>query len=70
MIGKGIQLMTPMGSGDVFLARDKQDHVLKLENERMTGGWTLIQPSEGPTIPEHSHAGEGGGGGLGSTFED
>ena len=34
-------------------------------------GWVLIQPSEGPTIPEHSHAGQGGGGGgLGSLFED
>jgi uncharacterized protein (AIM24 family) len=31
-------------------------------------GWVLIQPSEGPTVPEHSHA--GGGGGLGSLFED
>ena len=34
-------------------------------------GWVLIQPSECPTVPEHSHAGEGGGGGgLGSLFED
>lgn len=34
-------------------------------------GWVLIQPSEGPTIPEHSHGGEGGGGGgLGSFFND
>ena len=34
-------------------------------------GWVLIQPSEGPTIPEHSHGGQGGsGGGLGSFFED
>ncbi len=34
-------------------------------------GWVLIQPSEGATVPEHSHAGEGsGGGGLGSLFED
>ena len=34
-------------------------------------GWVLIQPSEGPTVPEHSHAGDGGGGGgLGSLFED
>ena len=33
-------------------------------------GWVLIQPSEGPTVPEHSHAGEGGGGGFGSFFED
>jgi uncharacterized protein (AIM24 family) len=32
-------------------------------------GWVLIQPSEGPTIPEHSHGGEGGGG-LGSFFDD
>lgn len=32
-------------------------------------GWVLIQPSEGPTVPEHSHGGEsGGGGGLGSLF--
>jgi uncharacterized protein (AIM24 family) len=29
-------------------------------------GWVLIQPSEGPAIPEHSHGGEGGG--LGSLF--
>jgi uncharacterized protein (AIM24 family) len=33
-------------------------------------GWVLIQPSEGAAVPEHSHAGEGGGGGLGSLFED
>jgi hypothetical protein len=34
-------------------------------------GWVLIQPSEGATVPEHSHAGQGGGGdGLGSLFED
>ncbi len=33
-------------------------------------GWVLIQPSEGPTIPEHSHGGQGGGGGIGSLFED
>ena len=34
-------------------------------------GWVLIHPSEGPTIPEHSHAGQGGGsGGIGSLFED
>jgi uncharacterized protein (AIM24 family) len=26
-------------------------------------GWVLIQPSEGPTVPEHSHGSEGGGGG-------
>lgn len=44
--------------------------ILKLENERTTVGWALIQPSEGPTIPEHSHAGEGGGCGRGSFFED
>jgi uncharacterized protein (AIM24 family) len=32
-------------------------------------GWVLMQPSEGPTVPEHSHGGEaGGGGGLGSLF--
>jgi uncharacterized protein (AIM24 family) len=29
-------------------------------------GWVLIQPSERPTVPEHSHAGDGGGGGFGS----
>jgi uncharacterized protein (AIM24 family) len=29
-------------------------------------GWVLIQPSEGPAIPEHAHGGEGGG--LGSLF--
>jgi uncharacterized protein (AIM24 family) len=33
-------------------------------------GWVLIQPSEGPTVPEHSHGGQGGGGGLGSFFKD
>jgi uncharacterized protein (AIM24 family) len=33
-------------------------------------GWVLIPPSEGPTAPEHSHAGDGGGGGFGSFFED
>jgi uncharacterized protein (AIM24 family) len=31
-------------------------------------GWVLIQPSEGPTVPEHTHGGEGGGGGIGSLF--
>jgi uncharacterized protein (AIM24 family) len=30
-------------------------------------GWVLIQPSEGPTVPEHTHGGEGGGG-MGSLF--
>ena len=29
-------------------------------------GWVLIQPSEGPTVPEHTHGGEGGG--MGSLF--
>lgn len=33
-------------------------------------GWVLIQPSEGPVVPEHSHGGEGVGGGLGSLFGD
>jgi uncharacterized protein (AIM24 family) len=33
-------------------------------------GWVLIQPSEGPTVPEHSHGGEGAGGGIGSLFGD
>ena len=36
-------------------------------------GWVLIQPSEGPTVPEHTHPGQGsggGGGGLGSLFGD
>ena len=34
-------------------------------------GWVLIQPSEGPDVPEHSHGGDGGSsGGLGSLFED
>jgi uncharacterized protein (AIM24 family) len=33
-------------------------------------GWVLIQPSEGPVVPPHSHGGEGGGGGFGSFFED
>ncbi len=32
-------------------------------------GWVLIQPSEGPTVPPHSHGSQGGGG-LGSLFED
>lgn len=32
-------------------------------------GWVLIQPSEGPTVPPHSHGGQGGGG-TGSFFED
>jgi uncharacterized protein (AIM24 family) len=32
-------------------------------------GWVLIQPSEGPVVPPHSHGGEGGGGGgIGSLF--
>ena len=31
-------------------------------------GWVLIQPSEGPAVPEHTHGGEGGGGGMGSLF--
>ncbi len=31
-------------------------------------GWVLVQPSEGPTVPEHTHGGEGGGGGMGSLF--
>ena len=31
-------------------------------------GWVLIQPSEGPTVPEHNHGGEGGGGSMGSLF--
>jgi uncharacterized protein (AIM24 family) len=29
-------------------------------------GWVLIQPSEGPTVPEHTHPEHGGG--LGSLF--
>lgn len=33
-------------------------------------GWVLIQPSEGPTVPEHTHGGESGGGGVGSLFSD
>jgi uncharacterized protein (AIM24 family) len=32
-------------------------------------GWVLIQPSEGPTVPPHTHGTEGGGsGGIGSLF--
>src|SRR5918998_1360828 len=31
-------------------------------------GWVLIQPSEGPTVPEHSHPGQGSSGGLSSFF--
>src|SRR5215216_5827743 len=40
--------------------------------QRVEGaGWVLIQPSEGAVVPEHSHAGGGGGsGGLESLFED
>ena len=34
-------------------------------------GWVLIQPSDGPTVPPHSHGSEGGGGsGIGSLFGD
>ena len=33
-------------------------------------GWVLIQPSEGPTVPPHSHGDQGGGGGLGSFFDN
>lgn len=33
-------------------------------------GWVLIQPSEGAVVPEHSHGAQGGGGGLGSFFND
>ena len=34
-------------------------------------GWVLIQPSEGPSVPEHSHGGQAGSsGGLGSIFGD
>ena len=33
-------------------------------------GWVLIQPSEGPVVPPHSHPEQGGSGGrLGSLFE-
>jgi uncharacterized protein (AIM24 family) len=33
-------------------------------------GWILIQPSEGPVVPPHSHPEQGGSsGGLGSLFE-
>jgi uncharacterized protein (AIM24 family) len=50
---------TGRGSGESFQVSFEGD------------GWVLIQPSEGPTVPEHSHAGDGGGGGgLGSFFED
>ncbi len=31
-------------------------------------GWVLIQPSEGPTVPEYTHAGQGGG--IGSLLGD
>jgi len=48
---------TGRGSGESFQVSFEGD------------GWVLIQPSEGPTVPEHSHAGDGGGG-LGSFFED
>ncbi len=33
-------------------------------------GWVLIQPSEGPTVPPHTHAQQGGSGGIGSLFGD
>ena len=34
-------------------------------------GWVLIQPSEGPVVPPHSHPEQGGsGGGIGSLFGD
>ena len=33
-------------------------------------GWVLIQPSEGPVVPPHSHGSEGGGAGIGSLFGD
>jgi uncharacterized protein (AIM24 family) len=33
-------------------------------------GWVLIQPSEGPVVPPHSHGRAGGGGGIGSLFGD
>jgi uncharacterized protein (AIM24 family) len=33
-------------------------------------GWVLIQPSEGPVVPPHSHVGGEGGGGIGSLFGD
>ena len=32
-------------------------------------GWVLVQSSEGPTVPEHSHGNQGGGG-IGSVFGD
>jgi uncharacterized protein (AIM24 family) len=33
-------------------------------------GWVLIQSSEGPAVPEHSHGGASSGGGIGSFFGD
>lgn len=33
-------------------------------------GWVLIQSSEGPTVPAHTHPEGGGSGGLGSFFGD
>lgn len=34
-------------------------------------GWVLVQPSEGPHVPPHSHSSDsGGGGGLDSLFDD
>jgi uncharacterized protein (AIM24 family) len=34
-------------------------------------GWVLIQPSEGPVVPPHSHGSDvGGAGGIGSLFGD
>src|ERR687890_1530450 len=49
---------TGRGSGESFQGSFEGD------------GWVLIQPSEGPTVPEHSHGGDGGGGnGLSSAFD-
>src|SRR5215203_2456433 len=48
---------TGRGSGESFQVAFEGD------------GWVLIQPSEGPHVPPHSHSGDSGGG-LGSLFED
>ncbi len=33
-------------------------------------GWVLIQPSEGPVVPPHSHPNQGGGGGFDMDFDN
>jgi uncharacterized protein (AIM24 family) len=47
--GVSFKTFTGRGSGETF--------PMSFEGP----GWVLIQPSEGPTVPEHTHAGQGGG---------